>query len=379
MTFVRTFRRITNVAATLLLVAAAVVFLLVLLAQVTGRYRFVPVLSGSMTPFVETGDVAVLEPRPAADVRVGDVLAFEAPVDGSPLTLHRVIEIVSPSPDLVVRTQGDANDAADPWLARLPGDTHWRATTHVDDLGTPVVYLSQARTRFLWFSVAGVLLAWWGFAAIWREEDPVDDDDANAPEPTPPAPPRASRDRTVPAIVTAATLAAVLLVQFGGRASANASFTEEAVGSQRVSSAGPSSTTSSTTPPSTTTTAPPPTTTTAPANFQLTADLLCSPDGLPLSVELAWTAPAVADSEFDVFRSDLAGTYDRRIARVRSDTFTYSDPLDRLAPGATLHYLVRTLGGEQTNEATISLTCGATPIDPTPTTIVVADPGLRVL
>jgi signal peptidase len=72
------------------------------------------VLSPSMRPTVDPGDVVVIRPRPVESVAVGDVITFldrEAQTDATRLVTHRVVA-VEPGP--VFRTRGDANPDPDP-------------------------------------------------------------------------------------------------------------------------------------------------------------------------------------------------------------------------------------------------------------------------
>lgn len=72
------------------------------------------VLTGSMRPALSPGDVVVVRPVEATDVRVGDVITFQ-PRSGDPaLVTHRVVGLqwgAGDAPTFV--TRGDANDAAD--------------------------------------------------------------------------------------------------------------------------------------------------------------------------------------------------------------------------------------------------------------------------
>lgn len=321
-----TLRRVTHRAVSALLATAVLAFLFVFVAQATGRYRFVPVLSGSMAPFVDAGDVAVLRPIAASDLSVGEVIAFEAPVAGSPLTLHRVVEIVSPAPELVIRTQGDANRDRDPWAARLDGDRLWRATSHVDGLGTPVLFVHRAKTRFVLISAAALLIGWWGLAAIWRRPS----------EPEPVGDPRGSRSK-LPLATGSLAVLALLVSGYWARSSAAGAFTDAAAGRQLVSSAR----------------------WTAP--FTLEADLLCS-GGVPSSVELRWTAASEPVAGYAIYRGGLTGgPYDTLVGQTRGDTLTFSDPLVGLSGGLPLNYVVRTIDPvfpeEETNEASALVLC----------------------
>jgi len=72
------------------------------------------VLSPSMRPTMDPGDVVVIRPRPTGAVAVGEVITFldrEARPDATRLVTHRVVA-VEPGP--VFRTRGDANPDPDP-------------------------------------------------------------------------------------------------------------------------------------------------------------------------------------------------------------------------------------------------------------------------
>jgi len=81
------------------------------------------VRSGSMSPVIPTGSVAVAKNVSADSLRVGDVVAFrpaDAAVEG-PLLIHRIISIEEQDGQRVFRTKGDANGSPDPWELHLDG------------------------------------------------------------------------------------------------------------------------------------------------------------------------------------------------------------------------------------------------------------------
>src|SRR3712207_7184617 len=66
---------------------------------------------------------------------------FRSPIDDHRVVTHRVIEVQRTADGTVaVRTQGDANDAPDPWTAVLTGDTAYemqavvRSEEHTSEL-----------------------------------------------------------------------------------------------------------------------------------------------------------------------------------------------------------------------------------------------------
>lgn len=72
------------------------------------------VLTGSMQPAINPGDVVAIRAIDPKDVHIGDVITFQ-PVSGDPaLITHRVISKgASSMSGLVFETQGDANNASD--------------------------------------------------------------------------------------------------------------------------------------------------------------------------------------------------------------------------------------------------------------------------
>ncbi|MDP9440689.1 MAG: signal peptidase I [Actinomycetota bacterium] len=157
----------------LVLVALALVVLVgVGVAPAFGRYRVMTVLSASMRPSMAEGSLVFTTPTPAREVRVGDVITYQAPSDGRVVT-HRVVEVIEPGERPVIRTKGDAMTQPDPWLARLDGGTAWRMRAAVPFAGYAVNALrkgavGQATTVVLpMFALASAL------AAIWRRQDDV--------------------------------------------------------------------------------------------------------------------------------------------------------------------------------------------------------------
>lgn len=70
------------------------------------------VTSGSMQPFLDPGDVALVRRATAEDVALGDAISFYRP-DGHGLVTHRVIDVKVIDGVLYFQTQGDNNLAPD--------------------------------------------------------------------------------------------------------------------------------------------------------------------------------------------------------------------------------------------------------------------------
>ncbi len=81
-------------------------------------WRVDAVSSGSMEPELKTGGVVITRPVAAEDIKVGDTITFNSPMNEA-LTSHRVIAIEDGSP-FHFQTKGDANEDADPFI--LPAE-----------------------------------------------------------------------------------------------------------------------------------------------------------------------------------------------------------------------------------------------------------------
>ena len=74
-------------------------------------YKPLTVLSGSMSPLLEPGDMVVVTEIDPTKVKEGDVIPYR--IDQSTLVTHRVIEVIKEENSLMFRTRGDANNTED--------------------------------------------------------------------------------------------------------------------------------------------------------------------------------------------------------------------------------------------------------------------------
>ena len=75
------------------------------------------VLTDSMYPVIESGDLIICKGAEAEEIQVGDIIAFFDPAgNGTTIVTHRVIEVVEENGQLAWRTKGDNNNTED----RLP-------------------------------------------------------------------------------------------------------------------------------------------------------------------------------------------------------------------------------------------------------------------
>jgi len=72
------------------------------------------VLTDSMYPVIESGDLIICHTAEAEDIEVGDVIAFFDPAgNGSSIVSHRVLEVTELNGEVAWRTKGDNNNTED--------------------------------------------------------------------------------------------------------------------------------------------------------------------------------------------------------------------------------------------------------------------------
>ncbi len=160
--------RAGRVASSLLLVTAMLAFVVLAVGPHLFGYRTATMLTGSMAPGIVPGDVVVAFPEPASEVAVGDVISYHIPVGDHRVETHRVIEVLRHHDSIAVRTQGDANDGADPWTASLEGDTVWQVRAVVPYVGGAIRTLrTPVLNHTLMYGIPALLVGW-ALVSIWR-------------------------------------------------------------------------------------------------------------------------------------------------------------------------------------------------------------------
>ncbi|WP_380169378.1 signal peptidase I [Jannaschia sp. R86511] len=100
----------------LVLTAVALAVVAVVVVPRAGGAQALTVLTGSMTPSLPVGSVAVSRPVDPWSVGPGDVITFQVAPGDPTLVTHRVVEVVTERGELEFRTKGDANRGDDPDL-----------------------------------------------------------------------------------------------------------------------------------------------------------------------------------------------------------------------------------------------------------------------
>jgi signal peptidase len=148
---------------------SAVAFAVLYAVLIAGGYRPVAVYSGSMTPTIPVGGLAVDRVIPAKDVGVGDVITFSDPYVKGRMVTHRVVKIIPTTHGLAYRTKGDANPARDPWTIRL-NEQVGRVAFSVPFAGYVLVYAHTREVRSALIALASILVLIGLLRRIWRKE-----------------------------------------------------------------------------------------------------------------------------------------------------------------------------------------------------------------
>lgn len=82
-----------------------------------GGYMPLIVLTDSMYPTIESGDLIICHTEEPEDIQVGDIISFFDPAgNGTSIVTHRVLEVTTQDGEIAFRTKGDGNNTEDQML-----------------------------------------------------------------------------------------------------------------------------------------------------------------------------------------------------------------------------------------------------------------------
>ena len=137
-------RKVRNLVFVVLTVIIAVIP-----AILTSKFGFgiSPILTGSMQPVANPGDVFITRLVPASSLKVGDIIAINNQITGTYYS-HRINEIRLQSGAVRIITKGDANPNVDlePFLAS-PEALVSKEVSVLPYIGRPMVYMNTVQGR----------------------------------------------------------------------------------------------------------------------------------------------------------------------------------------------------------------------------------------
>jgi len=158
---------VRNVLLNLAAIAGSICIVLVVLALVF-HVTLIMFRTGSMTPTIPTGSVAVVQKIDAREARVGDVVTVDR-AGQLPVT-HRVVSTVAgPGSTVTLRLKGDANAEPDPTAYTV--STVRRVIWHAPRLAYVIVWLSQPLVMGGLTLGVAALVTW----VLWPRRDEGED------------------------------------------------------------------------------------------------------------------------------------------------------------------------------------------------------------
>jgi signal peptidase len=152
--------------------AAAIALTLVVPLAFHGRP--LTVMSGSMTPYIRTGDVVIAMPIAPLDARPGDIVSFNDPSRGGKLVTHRVRQMRREGSHVNFITRGDANTGVEKWSVRADHKIS-RTVLRLPKLGFPLVFARTRTGLLVLVLVPMLLLGTLEIASIWKDDEETED------------------------------------------------------------------------------------------------------------------------------------------------------------------------------------------------------------
>lgn len=123
----------------------------------TGLLGFTPTIiaSGSMTPTMDPGDIAIVAKVPTDTIKPGDIIQYITP---DMTVIHRVIDIGGSENSKVFVTKGDANNAPDDPV--LQNQVLGKVVFTIPKLGWVSVYLKTAFAEIITFFINNMAVAY---------------------------------------------------------------------------------------------------------------------------------------------------------------------------------------------------------------------------
>lgn len=137
-------------------------------------YQTLTMLTASMAPVIEPGDVTVVTPLPVEDVAAGMILTYQIPVEDRRVVSHRVTEVTREDGRTTIQTRGDANPGLDPWEATLDGDTAYQVRAVVPAAGDVIRLVRTPGLQQALLYGAPALLVASVLVSVWRPRNNED-------------------------------------------------------------------------------------------------------------------------------------------------------------------------------------------------------------
>lgn len=152
------------------IVGAGIALAVLLAAPPLIGHKTMVVLSGSMLPALDIGDIVIDQNISVMDVRIGDVITFGDPNNKKKTVTHRVKSMKVEGRNATFFTQGDANNSGETWSIRTDGKIG-RVVLRIPKLGYVLGWAWSPMVRVGFIALPMLFFAGLEIAAIWRIPD----------------------------------------------------------------------------------------------------------------------------------------------------------------------------------------------------------------
>ncbi|TDF93896.1 signal peptidase I [Arthrobacter terricola] len=160
-----------RVITTTVMVAAVAGFAFLAVGPRVLGYQTSTMLTGSMSPLINPGDVVVTVPVPVSELKIGDIITYHIPVQDQRVETHRIVKLdVNSQGTATVQTKGDANNGPDPWTATLATPTVDREIFTIPHLGNAIRALRDPIVLKVLMYGAPAALVGMLLVSIWRKK-----------------------------------------------------------------------------------------------------------------------------------------------------------------------------------------------------------------
>ena len=142
-------------------------------SMVVLRIAFLPVLSPSMSPALDAGDLAITTAVAVSELQRGDVVVLPRPDAPGQRYVHRIVELTRGPDGPVVTTKGDNNDTADPQLLRITSTDVPRVIGHVPTLGRLALTGQHTWIRISLILLVGTCTLFGAKRLLYRTQPPT--------------------------------------------------------------------------------------------------------------------------------------------------------------------------------------------------------------
>ena len=151
-------------------IAVIAILLIVSVLPITGNFKVMTVLSGSMEPAIKTGSVVIV--KPTDNYKIGEIITFgEISKTKSPIT-HRIYDMKVIEGRISYITKGDANNAPDQREVS-EREVVGKVLFSIPYLGYAVDFAQKPLGFALIILIPAVIIIGDEVRKIWREVHPV--------------------------------------------------------------------------------------------------------------------------------------------------------------------------------------------------------------